>query len=217
MRRSNRIIYCARNIINNKSYIGWCTNFKERKARHIRSSELGSKTRFHNALRKYGSDYFEWFILFEDLNSQDDCKRMEMRMIALFDTYANGYNSTIGGDGGFTGHNSGQFKPGQKPWSTGRKLHYIDKLKSAHSGKKQSLITIEKRALQLRGRKYSEQHCRNIGISLYKRVAQYDLDDNLLAEYQSLKEATSKTGVNNISAVCHGKLLQAGGFKWKYS
>lgn len=51
-----------------------------------------------------------------------------------------------------------------------------------------------------------------------KRVQQYDLDGNLIATYNSVKEAAEKVGCNrvNISEVCLGKRKQCGGFIWKH-
>ena len=49
-------------------------------------------------------------------------------------------------------------------------------------------------------------------------VIQYDLQGNLLAHYESIKQASDKTGVArcSISNVCRGRRNKAGGFKWKY-
>lgn len=51
-----------------------------------------------------------------------------------------------------------------------------------------------------------------------KKVLQYDLDDNFIAEYNSLKEASKKTGIGkgDICKCCNGKRDTAKGFKWKY-
>lgn len=49
-----------------------------------------------------------------------------------------------------------------------------------------------------------------------KAIIQYDLDDNYIAEYQSIREASKKSGIN-ISSIfrCYtGKRKEAGGYKW---
>jgi hypothetical protein len=50
------------------------------------------------------------------------------------------------------------------------------------------------------------------------RVAQYDLNNNLIAEFDSVKEASEKTGCSakKIPSVCRGKAKTCGGFIWKY-
>jgi hypothetical protein len=52
--------------------------------------------------------------------------------------------------------NSGSFKKGVKPWNKGKKLSKIhcENLRISHLGHKQSLLTIEKRVKQFRGKKH---------------------------------------------------------------
>lgn len=49
-------------------------------------------------------------------------------------------------------------------------------------------------------------------------ILQYSLDDELLAEYKNLQEASSKTSVptSNISSCCNGSSLKAHGYVWKF-
>lgn len=51
-----------------------------------------------------------------------------------------------------------------------------------------------------------------------KIIEQYDMDNNLIAEYGSQWEAYRQTGINNkdISNVCLGRNKSAGGFIWKF-
>lgn len=51
-----------------------------------------------------------------------------------------------------------------------------------------------------------------------KPVLQYDLNDNLVKEYPSIRQVERETGFANqhISACCKGKLKQAYGYIWKY-
>lgn len=51
-----------------------------------------------------------------------------------------------------------------------------------------------------------------------QRIGQYDDYDTLLAEFESIKVASDKTGAKPsvISAVCRGVKKHAGGFKWKF-
>ena len=50
----------------------------------------------------------------------------------------------------------------------------------------------------------------------FKKVIQLDLNDNVLTEFESMKQAEQKTGVlvQNISSCCNGKRKSAGGYKW---
>ena len=51
----------------------------------------------------------------------------------------------------------------------------------------------------------------------YKPVNQYDLNNNYIATYNSLKEATAVTKVSHIGDVCNGKRKSAGGYKWEWA
>ena len=50
----------------------------------------------------------------------------------------------------------------------------------------------------------------------FKKVIQLDLNENVLNEFESMKQAEQETGVfaRNISSCCNGKRKSAGGFKW---
>ena len=91
------IVYQAINLVNGKSYVGFSTNFPKRKIAHKTKAVNNSPTHFHNAIRKYGWDNFEWNILYE--GKEEDARRKEMEYISSLDTITNGYNLTIGGEG----------------------------------------------------------------------------------------------------------------------
>lgn len=89
------IIYKITNTVNNKSYIG-----QTRQSIQFRWNQHTSKkdnTYFHNAIQKYGKDNFTIEIL-EECNVEVLNER-EIYYISKFDTFKNGYNLTIGGDG----------------------------------------------------------------------------------------------------------------------
>lgn len=56
-----------------------------------------------------------------------------------------------------------------------------------------------------------------INNKINKKVYQLDKQDNFVNEFYSLMDAFRKTGVNfrNISSVCKGRRITAGGYKWK--
>lgn len=63
---------------------------------------------------------------------------------------------------------------------------------------------------------YSDISVRQRFEKNYSPVLQMDSYGNIIAEYNSIKEAQRKTGINNISAVCRGERHKAGGYKWRY-
>jgi len=94
------IIYKATNKINGKCYIGQTTrNIDIRTKEHIYESLIRRhRSIIHDAIRKYGSDNFEWEVLCE-CDTRKELNEMEFHYIKQYDTYKNGYNSTYGGEG----------------------------------------------------------------------------------------------------------------------
>lgn len=97
------IIYKATNNINGKIYIGQTSKtLRERKIAHRNRVNFGSKYHFHNAIRKYGFEVFEWEVLEERITDKIELDKLEIEYIKKFDSIKNGYNISIGGGGGDT-------------------------------------------------------------------------------------------------------------------
>lgn len=94
------IIYQVTNKLNGKSYIGQTIQGLElrRSGHHSSAFKARTKYHFHNALRKYGKEAFEWREI-DKADSLEELNRLEAYWIGYYDTYENGYNSTKGGDG----------------------------------------------------------------------------------------------------------------------
>lgn len=85
----------------NKSYIGFTSlTMEKRLHKHILNAESGLKTKFYNALRKYGHSDIESEIL-AYVDSQEAAFELEEFYIEKYNTYKNGYNSTQKGGGGW--------------------------------------------------------------------------------------------------------------------
>jgi group I intron endonuclease len=94
------IIYKATNKIDGKCYIGQTINsLNDRKITHKCHGKKDNNY-FHNALKKYGFDNFEWKII-EECSSKEEMDEMEFHYIKQYDSYKkkNGYNITMGGEG----------------------------------------------------------------------------------------------------------------------
>ena len=95
-------VYIHRNIVNNKCYIGiTCQNVNKRWQKgcgYLNKYKDGSyvQPKMARAIKKYGWDSFEHIIWAEGLTYKDAC-RLEIMLIALWDTVENGYNVTPGG------------------------------------------------------------------------------------------------------------------------
>lgn len=100
----NYIVYKITCITNNKLYIGYTKNSLSNRLRgHFTKAFSGKykNIKFFNAIQKYGKINF----IIEPIssfNNKIDSQNYEKQMILEYDTYNNGYNSTLGGDGGNT-------------------------------------------------------------------------------------------------------------------
>ena len=68
--------------------------------------------------------------------------------------------------------------------------------------------------------KGNNQHAadNNLTGKTTRRVAQYDMKDNLIKNYKTLTQAYNETGISSgaIVDVCKGKWNHAGGYQWRY-
>ncbi len=91
-------IYKITNTENDKIYIGKTTkSIEERFTKHLYASQYYHKTKLYAAINKYGIDKFKIELL-EECND-DELSHKEIFWISELDTFVNGYNMTLGGDG----------------------------------------------------------------------------------------------------------------------
>ena len=98
MKNHFNCIYMYENKINGKIYIGQAINFKQRHRDHCKPSNNSSY--IDRALKKYGKDNFNVYILIENLDSQEEMNVYEKLFIEQYDSLAingRGYNITEGG------------------------------------------------------------------------------------------------------------------------
>lgn len=93
-------IYIIKNLINNHVYIGKTKrDYKLRWKEHIRAIKDKSKQHtLQYAIKKYGSDNFSFEVLESDI-PDEQLNDKEKFYIEEYDSFHNGYNETIGGDG----------------------------------------------------------------------------------------------------------------------
>lgn len=207
-RRIEKIVYRVTNSVNDNCYIGWCTDIKERKARHLKAAEKGVDTHFYNTIRKYGASAFTWEILYDNLESFDECKRLERELIAQYNSYYNGYNSTLGGDGGDT----------YSKLSEERKRQMREKCSENNGrgmlGKK--LTDDHKQKLRKARKKQDMWHKR-------RAINQLDNNGNLIKNWDSIKDAVAALNISqsnishSIRAREQGIYHKAGSFYWEYN
>lgn len=132
------VVYVFRNKINGKCYVGQTIDYERRYRDHLRSANNHqSKSAFHCALRKYGIDNFDFFIVYSCICPKEECRKQlgeqEKHFIEVFDSYNNGYNMTLGGDGvvGMSEESRKKLSKslkGHTPWNKGLTIKDDDRL-----------------------------------------------------------------------------------------
>lgn len=94
-------IYKITNILNGKIYIGKTTDtIENRWKQHKRDAfrERNQNRPLYSAIRKYGIDNFI-IEKVEEVSTEKILNDREIYWIKYYNTYKNGYNATLGGDG----------------------------------------------------------------------------------------------------------------------
>lgn len=94
-------IYKIENKINHKVYIGQSINITDRWRNHRSAykdaSDKAYETHLYRSMRKYGIENFDFSIVEECLSSE--LNERERYWVSYYDSFFNGYNLTLGGDG----------------------------------------------------------------------------------------------------------------------
>ena len=98
-------IYKYQNKINGHIYIGQSINLEQRKCSHknaaFNENACDYNCQFHQAVRKYGWDNFDYEVIAEitpEEYSQSLLNELEKFFIKYYNSFENGYNATEGGD-----------------------------------------------------------------------------------------------------------------------
>ena len=215
-------IYKATNKINGKSYIGQTVDYKSRVWQHMRCYEK-EDCKFHDAIKEFGSDNFDWEVL-ETCNGKEKANDLERKYIELFNSYRNGYNDNKGGVGG---HNARAI--------VCLKLdgEFVKRYDSAADAEKDGfnnanvLLCCKNKLYTCKNHLFMfEDDYKENGAKQYikpessskRKVIQCDLDGNFISRYDSVQEASEKTGANRttISGVLSQKYKSANSFIFVY-
>lgn len=210
-------IYKIQSISNpTRFYIGSSVNVEKRWSRHRLRLKLGNhhSIKLQRHFDKYG---------FEDLGFVliEECAACETRMIEQkyldeLCPYFNSSKSAYGVGKGNIPWNKG--KTGcQEAWNKGKKMPEEQRVRML--GKSPSESTRDKIRRSKIGVRQSAEAILKRSKSLCKKVSQFDFEDTLIMEYDSLTEASKATGITyqHISCSCRGIRKSAGGYKWKYN
>ena len=208
-------IYQITNDVNQKIYIGKTENSIEKRFKEHcwdASRERNEKRPLYNAMRKYGVEHFH-IELIEETNNPEE---REVYWIEKKQSFKNGYNATIGGDGR-------KYIDYDLVVKTYQDLQNI-KLVAKQLHHDESTISKILKEKNIDIKSSIEWMRENSG----KKVGQYDLNDNFIQSFDS-RGLASKYLIDNhyttsvaidavagrIGQVCNGKRKTAYGFKWK--
>lgn len=229
-------VYCHKNKINNKEYIG-ITGQSNLNKRWNNGKGYSNCTAFDNAIKKYGWNNFEHIILCENL-TREQASIMETFLIHTRNTVVpNGYNLLGGGYLGYElseetrkiiSENAKQKIGGDNP--NAKEVYVYDKLgnfieKLSNCKEASSKYKISRTAISLSCNKhrvvkdyqfrFSDKEQIIVSNENYKY--QYDLNGKCIAKYKTIAEASRKTGICKTciaKAIRRDNQISANGYLW---
>jgi group I intron endonuclease len=140
-------IYKIVNNINGKIYIGYDSNWPNRKQSHIYHTKNRNQY-IYQALRKYGIENFTWEPIYQSKNGKHCLQVMESYFIKEYDSFNTGYNLTLGGEGtlGRPTQQSTKNKISQALKNKPKSKKHLQKMSETRKGKIQSPETLRKRS-----------------------------------------------------------------------
>lgn len=212
-------IYKASNIINDKVYIGCTKHFNERVKQHLVCTPA-EDCEFHRALEALGKENFKFEVI-DTADGIEEGHRLEREYIKKYDSFRNGYNSTIGGYAA-------------TPWNVKPIVcldldgNFVKRYESAGEAKKDgfsdsNVLECCKGILRscMKHIFMFEEDYEKSGPKKYEKpvpfnktpVVQCDMDGNLIKRFASINEAADETGIPRpqISASVTGKHKSAYG------
>ena len=164
----------------------------------------------YRAIEKYGIENFS----IEEVEETDNPEEREKYWIEYYGSFKNGYNATLGGDGRpYIDYDlviaTYRELKNQRKVAEKLNIHY-DTVSYILKAKKEPVLS----------------HLEVSQKATGKIINQYDLNENYIQSFPSVKAAadalgkvtaTSKGATSHISDVCRGKRKTAYGYKWKFA
>lgn len=199
-------------------YIGQTKNLYKRLNRY-KNASCKSQIHLYNSIVKYGwiNHIFEILEIDIDLVLLND---RECYYIDLYKSFYNGMNMTNGG--GVNHIRSQETIEKLRISATGNRNNVGKRnalgYKHTEEAKERIRQAVKLQKNPWLGRKQTKEHTQKLSVCKYKPVIQFDIYGNIVNEFESIKQASIKTGISdgNISSCCTGKRNTSGGFKWSY-
>lgn len=216
-------IYTIRCLIDNKVYIGRSKNWKKRLNYHKKQliKKIHFNSHIQNAVNKYGIENFE-FELLEEYEPKFLCS-MENWWCNMLQAHNREYGYNIESTSPFGQITSSQETRNKQSFiaknrnnetkekiANSRKFYSLESKIKMSNSQKGKIVSIETK------NKMSESHKKRDYSFLDKKVYQYDLQNNFIREWGSIKKVKMTLKISNISSCANNKRKTAGGFKWKF-
>lgn len=206
-------IYKITNLKNNKVYIGQTTNFHQRKLDHFKATSINQRPiELHKEIQLDKNSFA--MTLIEECSIEELDSR-EKYWTDLYSQSHKMYNKVSG----VPSKDSALIKRKSKQFSNMNTKNWKD----PEYRRKKSIQSSRIQKERLKNPKYLEEkskQLRKYTDSLKKRVAQYDMNNNLIATYDGVRIAERATGISSqaISKVAkHQKYRKsAGGYRWEF-
>ena len=209
-------IYLITNDINGKQYVGKTyKTIEQRWKEHLgdRTKRELEKRPLYDAMNKYGIEHFHIKEV-EYVPPEINLEEREIYWIAQYNTYYNGYNATLGGDG-------------SRLYDYNLIVEKYNELQNMAKVAKELNISKDTVRVALRNSNIQIIPAYEITKKQYqKAVAQYDLQNNYIQEFECLYDAARsvinqekkdiKGAASHIADVCKGKRKTAYKYKWKF-
>lgn len=232
-------IYKYENKINHKVYIGQTTDLVNRKASHRYKSTF-TKSKFYNAVRKYGWDNFDFDVIAqveEDTLEKvtEVLDELEINFIKKYNSFNKGYNSTSGGHS----YRGKEVSEDFREYCKNRTYSDETRHKMSESRKRVKVSDETRKKLSAAAKRNNfaayrelttEKRIAGIKMALSKPVLQIDKDGTIVNEFSSLNDAvmfilTHLALEKTFSGIQHGvhrhcvgeiKKKYYYGFEWKF-
>jgi len=215
--KNKGIIYKVTHKESGRSYIGATTGtMKKRKTDHIQKAKKSLGGYFQNAIATQGPEAFVWTQI-DTANSIDDLARKEKEYVIKYDSKENGYNDDSGG-----GFQKSVYQYSIEDRSLIDTFDCLESAANAVGAHKNSIAKVcsgENRTCK--GYYWSYLHPIPLVLQDARKrtVVQMDLIGNVLTQYDSVAEASERSGLSKtcIARCCRGERKKSGGFLWKYA
>lgn len=167
----------------------------------------------YSAMNKYGVDNFSISCV-EEVQNENELSEREQYWIRFYDSYNQGYNATLGGDGSLLY----DYDTIWELWESGKTIKQISKEVGCNDFVVRTVLDIHNISTEERKERSIDDQL--LSHEKYKReVNQIDISSNeVINTYESVSEAARKIGADNstMSKIC-AKSATFKGYKWEYT